>query len=185
MSEEARVALAGDGAQTDAGGAAPPPAFLLRLLKGRRQQNDYQESVPPELEAQLLELEQWADANQRDRKLDSVAFWSLKLPAVLASTRAGQLAHFQLTTIGVMAGAIASLCVLIDGVFPRGLLRNSHLRAYHDIRILSTNMMVQWRSRETGNDSEIARRIIRDAEPERQRIANYIRDAETSLKAKD
>ncbi len=68
---------------------------------------------------------------------------------------------------------------------PRGMLRNTHLRAFHDIRILSSGMMSDWRGREIDvNDVEAACGIIRDAEEERQRIAAYVRDAETALKSK-
>jgi hypothetical protein len=94
-------------------------------------------------------------------------------------------AHFELTTISVVAGAIASLCVIIDGIHPRGMLRNIHLRAYHDLRFLSSRMMTAWRTR-SGNAKPItaARKIIRDAEAERQKIANYLREAETALNDK-
>ena len=141
--------------------------------------------MPEDLRQQLTELEQWAIANQSDARSDAIAFWSLKIPAILASACAGVVAHFDLTTVSVIAGAVASVCVIIDGVHPRGMLRNLHLRAYHDIRILSTNMVVLWRSRNSGaNGDHTARQIIRNAEKERQRIAAYIRDAETSLKFK-
>lgn len=49
----------------------------------------------------------------------------------------------------IKTDAVASIYVIVDGVHPRGMLRNIHLRAYHDIRILSTNMVSQWRSRES------------------------------------
>jgi hypothetical protein len=63
------------------------------------------------------------------------------------------------------------------------MLRNAHLRAFHDIRILSSNMVVQWRSRDSKlEEIDVARQIIRGAEKERQRIAGYVRDAETSLR---
>jgi len=95
------------------------------------------------------------------------------------------LAHFELTTVSVFAGAIASLCIIIDGIHPRGMLRNTHLSAYHDIRILMSNMVAEWRSRSgSAKEDNVARRIIRDAETERQRVAAYVRDAETALRYK-
>ena len=43
--------------------------------------------------------------------------------------------------------------------------------------------MSKWRARSTGaNGSRIAGRIIQNAEPERERIAKYVRDAETAVK---
>src|SRR5262249_39974357 len=106
----------------------------------------------------------------------------LKIPAIFASASAGVWAHFDLVTIGVIAGAIASVCVIIDGVHPRGMLRNIHLRVVHDIRNLSAKMVSGWRSRNksVGDDATVAAKIIQDAEPERIRIALYIRNAETA-----
>lgn len=86
--------------------------------------------------------------------------------------------------LGLIAGFVAAACVLIDSAYPRGMLRNTHLRAYHDLRILATNMAVKWRTRGENSDADAAKRIIRDAEPERLRIAKYIRDAEIALKSK-
>jgi hypothetical protein len=140
--------------------------------------------TPPEIRQQLVELEQWAIANKKDYRRDTISFWSLKIPAILTSTSAGILVHCGLTVVGVITGAIASACVLVDGVLSRGMLRNIHLRAYHDIRILGHDMVAEWRSRDTSADpSETARLIIRRAAKERRRIATYVRDAETALKS--
>jgi len=138
-----------------------------------------------DLQDHLNELEDWAQANRRDARRDSIAFWSLKAPAIMASASAALLAQFGLTTVSVVAGAIASVCVIIDGIHPRGMLRNTHMRAYHDIGILHNKMVAEWRSRSvTAKDDNIARRIIRDSEAERERISAYIRDAETALSHK-
>ena len=124
-------------------------------------------------------------ANKRDAFWDTVAFWSLKIPAILAAASAGVWAHFELTAVSVIAGAIASVCVIIDGTHPRGMLRNTHLRAYHDLRILTTRMMTAWRARNrNAREETTAARIIREAEAERQRIAAYVRDADTALNYK-
>jgi len=133
---------------------------------------------------QLTELEQWAKANRKDARNDALAFWALKAPAIIASASAGIWAHFNLTTISVIAGAVASVCVIVDGIHPRGMLRNTHLRAFHDLRILTSRMTAQLRSSE-GRTDRTVKRIIREAEPERERIAAYIRDAETALKPTD
>jgi hypothetical protein len=186
-----------------AAAAAPQPAFFevalksawddapslsLPLLKASSSHSDVAtaDGMPSELQQHLIELEKWALANKNDARRDALAFWSLKIPAIFASASAGILARFDLTTVSVVAGAIASFCVIIDGVHPRGMLRNSHFRAYHDIRILSTHMVAQWRSRDSDLTADfIARGIIRNGEKERQRIAVYIRDAETALKVKN
>jgi uncharacterized membrane protein YgaE (UPF0421/DUF939 family) len=130
------------------------------------------------------ELEEWAKANQKDARKDAFAFWTLKVPAIIASASAGIWAHFNLTTVSVIAGAIASFCVIVDGIHPRGMLRNTHLRAFHDIRMLQSRMMSEFRSSEDKVQTTV-RSIIRKSEAERQRIATYIRDAETALKPGD
>lgn len=148
--------------------------------------NSSAESMPRDLHHQLKELEEWAQANRQDARRDGIGFWSLKIPAIIASASSGIWAHFDLVGLSVVAGAIASLCVIIDGIHPRGMLRNTHLRAYHDIRILLTQMVTEWRARNpTARVENVAKRIIRDAEAERQRIATYIRDAETALRHED
>ena len=163
-------------------GPALAPAQPLRVSRT----DDQRESeLPDELRDQLLELEQWAIDNRRDATRDTIAFWSLKLPAIIAAASAGVLAQFQLTTVSVLLGATASLCVIVDGIHPRGMLRNIHMRAFHDLRYLSTRMMTEWRSRNRQTRPvTIASKIIREAEDERQKIAQYIREAETALNYK-
>ncbi len=142
--------------------------------------------MPDSLRLQIEELEAWAKANRADSIRDTIAFWTLKLPAVITSAASGLLAHFELTAMSVCAGAIASFCVIVDGIHPRGMLRNVHVRAFHDIRLLTTRMMSDWRSRNpTAKAENTARRIIKGAESDRERIAKYIRDAESALKSDD
>jgi hypothetical protein len=158
--------------------ASPPPI------------ESFVEAVREIWDHHLAELEQWAQGNLRDARHDAVAFWALKVPAILASASAGIWAHFNLPTVSVIAGAIASVCVIVDGIHPRGMLRNTHLRAVHDLRILTSRMTSQFRSSvgptsSLGHLDNTVRKIIRESEPERERIAAYIRDAETSLKPTD
>jgi len=134
--------------------------------------------------AHLAELERWAEANRKDARNDTLAFWALKVPAIVASASAGIWAHFEWTTVSVISGAVASVCVIVDGILPRGMLRNTHLRAFHDLRILTSRMTAQLRSSD-GKPEVIVRKIIRESEAERERIAAYIRDAETALKPGD
>ena len=153
-------------------GVSPPP--------------HHDSKMPDELQDQLDEFETWAINNKNDARMDTFAFWMLKVPAILASASAGVWAQFNWTTVSVISGAIASLCVIIDGIHPRGMLRNTHLCAYHDIRNLTLHMMSEWRSRATNtNHDNVARKIISEVEPERQRIAEYVRNAETALKFED
>ncbi len=134
--------------------------------------------------AHMTELEVWAEANRKDARRDAFAFWALKAPAIVASASAGVWAHYQWTTVSLMAGAIASFCVIVDGIQPRGMLRNTHLRAFHDLRILMSHMTSRLRA-SSGEPEAIVRAIIGESESERERIADYIRDAETALKYSD
>lgn len=143
------------------------------------------EAIPSDLHNYLRELEAWANANKQDARRDAFFFWLLKVPAIFASASAGLCAYFNLTAVSVITGTLASICVLADGILPLGMLRNTHLRAVHDLRILTSRILADWRSRH-GNtkDENAAKKIIRDSVPEKERIANYIRDAETALKFK-
>jgi hypothetical protein len=151
--------------------AAPPPARAL-----------FNQSPQQNLDAELEHLKQWAAANLKDARKDALAFWAFKIPAILASASAGIWAHFELTTVSMIAGAIASVCVIVDGIHPRGMLRNTHLKAYHDIRMLMSSMASRVRST-AGTPEKTVREIIRESEPKRKRIETYIRDAETALKS--
>jgi hypothetical protein len=150
---------------------AAPPAFTSSL----------DQSADHSWKDHLDKLEQWAQANQKDASNDAVAFWLFKVPAIVASASAGVWARFGFTAVGVIVGAIASLCVIVDGIHPRGMLRNTHLRAFHDIRNLRNHMVSQFRSSSAGQPEKTVRKIIRESESERERIAAYIRDAETAL----
>lgn len=143
-----------------------------------------QKSAEESLADYLAELEQWAGENWRDARRDAWAFWALKVPAIISSASAGVWAHLGWTTVTVISGAVASFCVAVDGIYPRGRLRNIHLRALSDIRALASDLTSKFRSSE-GQPDDVVRQIIRESQSERQRIANYIRDAEAALGAVD
>jgi len=162
--------------------AAAAPASLFSIQGGTPSTRSTFHRSPEEMWVDhMTELEQWAKANQKDARNDAFAFWALKIPAIIASASAGICAQYHLTNVSLFAAAIASFCVIVDGIQPRGMLRNTHLRAFHDIRFLTSHMMTQFRSSEDPPESAV-RKIIRESEPERKRIAAYIRDAETALK---
>ena len=140
-------------------------------------------SMPPALAVQLKGLEDWALANRSDASRDTLRFWMLKIPAILVSASSGVFAFFKLDAIAVVAGAVGSLCVLIDGLNPGGALRNVHLRAFNELRKLEDTMMSSWQVGELrGKDRNLlAAEIIERAEDEKARINLYITAAETSL----
>ncbi|SEH04722.1 Uncharacterised protein [Candidatus Venteria ishoeyi] len=158
--------------------AAPPRP---RIPKLGEKNDDY----PHELRSYIEELEEWSKENKKEATLDTFAFWSLKLPAIIVAATTGLWAHYELEHISIISGSVASICIAIDGIHPRGLLRNTHLRAHHDIRSLLTIIVNKWRMRNSKAKLEnIMREIIRDSEPKREEIAKYIREAETALKHK-
>jgi hypothetical protein len=86
----------------------------------------------------------------------------------------------------VVASAVASICVLVDGLNPGGTLRNAHYQAFYDLRNLQWEMRMQWRIRgvEAKDDdarNELAAHIIKDSKTRIGRIATSLRDAESAL----
>jgi len=139
--------------------------------------------MPAVLLDQIKALEKWALANRSDAKRDTVRFWMLKAPAIAVSASAGLFAYFKLEAVAVVAGAIASLCVLMDALNPGGALKNVHTRAFNELRRLEESMVSDWdvgrlRKEDTGL---LAARIIEASKKEKDRISAYITAAETSL----
>jgi hypothetical protein len=164
--------------------AAPPPPVGPRAqtldssLRGEPE-------LPPVLEHVLSELERWAQDNRRDARHDSVRFWALKLPAILASAAAGVLGLLKLELVAAVAAAIATVCVLVDGVNPGGAVRNAHLRAVHDLRSLQQDMLSAWRmgNLRGADQTELAASLLDMADQGRHKVGNELRTAETMLGA--
>lgn len=143
-------------------------------------------AIPQFLKDQLTEIEYWAVDNEKDARVDAIRFWVLKIPAIVVSASSGVFAHFDMPLITLIAGSVASLCVLVDGLNPGGMLRNVHLRVFHDLRNLQQDIGAQWRvGILDGKDkNKLAAEIIRGIQTERKRIADYLCDAETKLGVK-
>ncbi len=155
--------------------AAAPAAALSGLL--------ITSAMPVDLQEQLRGLETWAQANRRDSKWDAIKFWSLKIPAIVVAAGSGVSAYYELKGLAVIAGAVASLCVLIDALNPGGALRNAHLRAFNELRILQERMKSQWQVGFLRHEDAdlLAAEIIEGATKEKDRINDAITIAETSL----
>jgi hypothetical protein len=138
--------------------------------------------MPGELTGQIQELEDWARANLKDSRADSFKFWSLKAPAIVVSACGGVFAYLNLKPVTIAAGAVASICVLLDGVIRAGTLRSVHLRAVHDLRNLQHEILFQWRvgSLRDEHPDKLAAEIVADAHKERKKIAAYLLAAETT-----
>jgi hypothetical protein len=173
---------------------SPPPTSAspsaLSGKKGRHTASAYSfipDSIPARYRHQFIseldELEAWASLNAADARRDSLQFWLLKIPAILASACAGLFGYFNLQAATIITGAIGSICILIDGLNPRGSLRNVHIRAVHDLRQLQSEIKAKLRYASPAKDSleEILASISELVQSERRRIGNYLREAESAL----
>ena len=161
--------------------SSPPSHVIFAMSKGRS--GAVETDLPELLSNALLELEEWARKNQRQADRNAIAFWLFKGPAIAASGSLIIWDHFGMNGVGVVAGSIAGILVAIDGLNPRGQLRNAYLRSVHDIRQLENRIMNKWRVRQHSDGSEAIRSIIQEAQIERERIENRLRDVETGMEA--
>ncbi len=139
--------------------------------------------MPSALREEFRRVEDWAQANKKDARNDALRFWSLKIPAIVVSATTGVLAYYKVTGMAVIAGAVGSFCVLMDGLNPGGTLRNVHLRAVNELRILQNRMRSRW---DAGllrgeNPNLLAAEVIEMSAKEKERVNGYITAAETSL----
>jgi hypothetical protein len=139
--------------------------------------------MPAELSSFISELEDWARLNQSDARHDTIRFWVLKVPAILSSASAGILAINHLETAAAILAAIATTCILIDGVNPGGQLRNAHVRAVHDLRTLQHQLVNDWRvgSLRGNNTNSLAAELLLKGEKVREEVASALRSAETTF----
>jgi len=158
-------------------------------LDGSGKKHDYSfipDHIPTEYRrqfiAELEDLERWAMANTDDARRDAIWFWSMKIPAVLASSFAGVFGYLDLKVATLITGATGSVCVIIDGLNPRGALRNTHVRAVHDLRRLQNEIKQGLRYSKPGKDlPEHLESLARHVQSEQSRISEYLREAETAL----
>jgi hypothetical protein len=141
------------------------------------------EEMPSKLKNYYHHLMSWAEANKRDARLDTFRFWALKTPALISAAGAGVLSYFQLPSVSVVASAVASFCIAIDGLTSRGHLRNVHYRAYHDLRALGNKLVREWLIQypSDGRPDNLTATLLSSIKEEEDRIAKYLRNAETLL----
>jgi hypothetical protein len=137
--------------------------------------------LPQVLIDMIADLEHWAGRNSQDAKNDAVKLWALKLPAIIISASSGLLAHLRFD-VGVVAGFVVSVCVLLDGLLRAGALRTVHLRAVSDLKTLKHEIIARWRagSLRGENLNELAATIVEHADKERRKIAAYLKAEEIS-----
>lgn len=140
------------------------------------------QTIPDEFQLELDSIAKWGTENEKNAKSDQLAFWTLKIPAIVVSAGAAALVHFKLDDFAMVAAGAASACVLIDGLRPRGLLFGAHMRATHELYKLHADMLSQWRTGVLGGREarSLAAEILKNSAPERDRIAAYLTKIEST-----
>lgn len=141
-------------------------------------------TMPRELAEQIDGINQWAKANRREAKWESFWFWALKVPVIVATAGYGLLAKNDNYNGLAWAGATSAACVLIDGLFRPGTLRNFHQRAYFELSTIADDLFDQWDAAALRGDEAhgaIASRLIEEARKRKAKVASYLTDAEASL----
>lgn len=158
-------------------GQAPAPAPAPSTNPETR------EGMPPALQQELDELEEWTRLNQNDARRDAVLFWLFKGTAVALSAAAGVLAFAKRPIPKAIAGPVASVLVLLDGFFAPGMLRGIHQLAVSDLRELQQRMVSDWRigSLKSERPEPLAAKILEVAQVEKQRISAYLKKAESGI----
>jgi hypothetical protein len=134
------------------------------------------------IRSQIARIEKWALENRTDARKDLAMFWLLKAPAIAVSALSALFVHFGLGTVALVAGTIATVCAVVDGLNPRGKLRNVHWRAYSELRSLEYRVSNGWTIATLNNKhnlSKSAAEIIQEVTAEQDRIGAYLALAET------
>lgn len=146
-------------------------------LNSTKTQKKEFEELPIEIQNKIYELENWAKSNLRQSKMNLIWFWILKIPAILFSASTGVFAMLNFNVLTAIFGSISSLCILIDGIFPRGTMRNLQIKAVYEIRLLQNEMVDKWRIGE-GERKNVIKEIITFAKDESRRINTYLINSE-------
>lgn len=136
------------------------------------------------LKEQIDSINLWAKNNRSEAKWESFWFWALKVPVIVASAGYGLMLKLNLGSELALAGAVSAACVLIDGLYRPGNLRNFHHRAYFELRMLADDLSDQWNTALLKSDSDInsvAACLIENARRRKAQIAGYLADAEATL----
>ncbi|RKD89853.1 DUF4231 domain-containing protein [Mangrovibacterium diazotrophicum] len=135
------------------------------------------EELPIEIQNKIQELENWANSNSKQAKRNLLWFWILKIPAIVFSATTGILALLEFNILAAILGSISSLCILIDGLFPRGTMRNLQIKAVYEIKWLQNEIVDRWRIG-VGDKQTLTREIIFLCMNECKRINSYLISSE-------
>jgi hypothetical protein len=143
-------------------------------------------ALPPVLAEKVRAFEEWAVKNEREAQQDTISFWMLKIPAMVISASSGLLALTGSKLLAAIAGIVASLCVLIDGLNPRGRLRNAHRLALYDLRNFQSRLVTPWQAGilEGKEPNALTADLLKQAQVELERVSAYLVKAEELVASK-
>ncbi|MEQ1864853.1 MAG: hypothetical protein ABL996_09390 [Micropepsaceae bacterium] len=136
------------------------------------------------LQEQITSINAWAESNRREARWETLLFWALKAPVIGVSAGYALMHQLHWDWQLTVAGAISALCVLIDGLYRPGHLRNFHHRAFFQLRMLATDLSDQWKSAlltANGDLDGTAARLIDEARRRKAEISNLLAAAESVL----
>lgn len=163
--------------------AVPTPAKPAPLPVPAAFPNDPGKLAHKMLQEQIDSISLWADLNHREAKWETFWFWGLKVPVIVSSAGYGLLFNLSQGWPLAFAGAVSATCVLIDGIYRPGNLRNFHHRAYFELSMLADDLTDQWKAALLKSDdlNSVAARLIEDARKRKAMISGYLADAEATL----
>ncbi|MDP4490142.1 hypothetical protein QDG88_19715 [Pseudoalteromonas piscicida] len=161
---------------------APPDAGRGGGGRGREEElSPTISNMPQELSEKFHELKLWSKTNKSDANYHRFIFWSLKVTAILCSTSAGIIAFFEIPLLSLVVGAIGTVCILIDGLRPRGNLYKAKLEAQYNIEALASELVDEWRASDKESPQEVSR-LIKMCINRSKKITNDLKKAETLIK---
>ena len=132
----------------------------------------------------LQGIEKWALANQRESRIETFQFWSLKIPVIVASAGSSIMVKYNLDLTLIIAGALSGACVLVDGITRPGALRKFHHKAYFELSTLVDDIYAKW---QRGLDSrinlnELAQKLFDQIIAKSKEVSDYLVEVETTDK---
>lgn len=95
------------------------------------------------VEKHLRQIVVWAEKNRRDATTDRIKYWMFKLPALLCATAGSVLEAYHRHDFVLILTAVATVCIGVDSIRPRGQLHNAHMRAWHELSHLASRVELE------------------------------------------
>jgi hypothetical protein len=141
-------------------------------------------AMPGELVEQIKRIDQWAQSNHRQAQRERILFWALKIPVIMATAGYGVMIKFGWDTALALSGGLASACVLIEGLYRPGMLRNLHHKAHFDLSNLADDLLTKWHIGVLNgeeNRNGLAAKLIDESRIRKDKISAYLVETEAVL----